>query len=145
MQSSNILWLRFKGRGYLSSFDDEDTQTLVKLGLNSSQARIYLTLISLGVANARKISQTAGIDHAETYRQLEVLQKKGLIGKILGFPNEYNPINLNDGIKALFEHRNKENIEIQQKAEEMLKKGVYTDTLKEEKSKISILPDDYFV
>ncbi len=103
-------------------FDDEDFQTLVELGLTLSQAKIYLAMISLGVADAKKIAQTAGIDRGDCYRQIEVLQKRGLVAKNLGFPNKYNPINLADGIKLIIEKRNKESAKIQQKAAAMLKK-----------------------
>jgi sugar-specific transcriptional regulator TrmB len=128
----------------LISFDEEDIQTLIKLGLTPSQAKIYLTLISLGVANAKKIAQTTGIDRGEVYRQLERLQEKALIEKILNVPYEYKPMPLNEALQLLIQQKNRENAEIQQKAETLSKKASQMDTVKKEEWGISIIPkDDY--
>ena len=127
-------------------FEEEDVQTLVKLGLNGSQAKIYLTLVSLGVANAKIIAQTAGIDRGETYRQLENLQEKTLIEKILGVPVKCKPMTIDHAIAALLQQKNRENAELQQQAEVLLKKKVSAEPLSEMQNRISVIPQrEYLV
>lgn len=125
------------------SFDEEDVQTLVKLGLNGSQAKIYLALVSLGTAEVKKIAQTAGIDRGEVYRQIEILQQKALVEKVLKIPTAYKSIALEETLRKLIEQKKKETFEMQQKVKILIKKGVSTGTLNEEAYTISILPDDY--
>jgi sugar-specific transcriptional regulator TrmB len=108
----------------LNPFSDNDIQTFVKLGLSLSQARIYLTLISYGNANAKEISQATAIDPGEVYRQLDKLCDNGLVQKILNIPNKYEPINLKDTINMLVEQRNKENKQILIQIEEILEKKI---------------------
>jgi|WetSurMetagenome_2_1015567.scaffolds.fasta_scaffold353427_1 sugar-specific transcriptional regulator TrmB len=132
--------------GKVGDFDEEDTQTLVNLGLNGSQAKIYLALISLGVANAKKIAQTAGIDGGEVYRQLESLQKKGLVEKILNTPNQYKSMALNEALELLVGRKNREDAKIRQKIKVLLRKGdrVHEDALKEEEAKFSIIASNEY-
>ena len=61
----------------MGSFNDEDTQTLVKLGLNGSQSKIYLTLVSLRVANAKE--QFMSIEIAD---QVKKISKKVPLAKL---------------------------------------------------------------
>ena len=125
------------------SFDEEDAQTLVKLGLNPSQAKIYLTLVSLGVAGAKKIAQTARIDRGEVYRRLEILQERALVEKIIGIPTKYKPTPFNNAIEMLIRNKEREHAEIKQKTEALLKKGAHMETLKVGEPKISIIPGNY--
>jgi sugar-specific transcriptional regulator TrmB len=128
------------------SVDEEDIQTLIKLGLNGAQAKIYLTLTTLGAANVKQIAQTAKIDRGETYRQLEQLQQKNIVEKILNTPNEYKPMPLNNTLKLLIKQKNQESIQTQKKAKAMLKKAAhYSDTNKELENKISIIPKNEYL
>lgn len=124
-------------------FDDEYVETLVKLGLNSAQAKIYLTLLALGHSDVKKLAQTAGIDRGEAYRQMEILQKTGIVEKIIDIPNKFKPIVLNEAIKVLIQQKNRENAEVTQKVKMLLEKGVTPEQRIEEGSKISIIPEDY--
>lgn len=108
-----------------------------------SQAKIYLSLIALGTANAKEISQFTKIDRGEVYRQLEFLQKKALIEKILRTPTEYKPIALNHAIKLLLQQKNKEHSEIKQKAKALLRKNPDADYIKENATKFSVISEDY--
>jgi sugar-specific transcriptional regulator TrmB len=98
----------------------------------------------LGGANAKQIAQTAKIDHGEVYRQLEILQEKSLVEKILSIPTEYKPMPLNEATTILIQQKNKENAEIRKKVESLLKKGGHTDTFREEESRVSIIPRDEY-
>ncbi len=134
-----------KRRGKPIAFDDGDVQTLIKLGLNNSQAKIYLTLVSLEAANAKKIAQTARIYSGEVYRQIEALQKKGIVEKILHSPNEYKPMPLNEAVRMLIQDKKKEQHEIQQEAKALLKKRCHPEALKDGEHRISIVPkNDYY-
>lgn len=119
----------------------EYIETLLKLGLNLSQAKIYLALIFLGVVDAKKIAQTTRIDRGEVYRQLESLRKMALIEKILGFPNQYKPLPLDEAIGALIENKKIEIADIQKKAKVLIKEGVCSDTTEVGVSIVSILPE----
>ncbi len=125
-------------------FDKEDVQTLVKLGLNVSQTKIYLALVSLGTANAKKISQTAKIDNAEVYRQLEKLCEKALIEKILKNPTEYKPFTLNEATEILLKNRKKEDEKIRKEVKILLTKIENTKLEIYEEDKISIIPKDAY-
>jgi len=116
----------------------------VRIGLSFSQARIYLSLISLGAADAKRIAQTAGIDRGEAYRQLESLQKRGLVEKILKIPNDYKPMALNEAIGTLIQQKNREKTETQQRVKALLKKDIYYNTSIEE-SKFSIIPEEDYL
>ncbi len=114
---------------------------MVKLGLTSSQAKIYLTLISLGTADVKKIAQTARVDRGEVYRQLETLLKKALVEKILKVPIEYKPITLKQVLRKLVAQKKRENVEIQQKVKILLEKEALPIMPNEEDSRISILTE----
>ncbi len=104
-----------------------------------SQAKIYLALVSLGKANAKKIAQTAKIDNAEVYRQIEKLHKKALIEKILKTPVEYKPFPLNEVTKIFLQQRNRENAEIEKEVKFLLRRTAKSpDTVEEDR--ISIIP-----
>lgn len=53
--------------------------TLEKYGLSHNEAKVYLTLLSLGSAMAGKISKEAMIDRTSCYDALKKLLKKGLV------------------------------------------------------------------
>ena len=127
----------------LNPFNDDDAQTLVKLGLTFSQAKIYLTLLALGTTDVKKIAQIAGVDRGEVYRQIEVLLKKDLLEKIIEIPNKFKPIVLNEAIKTLVQQKNKENVELDQKVKKLLEKGVNSDQITFDDSRISIIPSDH--
>ena len=128
----------------MNTFVEDDIKTLVKLGLNGSQAKIYLTLVSLNASNAKILAQTAGIDRGETYRQLENLQKRGLVAKNIGAPTEYMPMNLIEAIATLIEQRSKKDAELQPKIAALLKKGPTGEETAQKDSQFSFLPSREF-
>ena len=54
-------------------------EKLQKIGLNLNEAKIYLTLLRLGSAQAGKISKESQINRTTTYDSLERLIEKGLV------------------------------------------------------------------
>jgi sugar-specific transcriptional regulator TrmB len=119
--------------------NEDYVQTIVKLGLSISQAKIFLTLICMGAANAKQICQTVKMDNADVYRHLEALQKKGLVEKVLKFPYEYKAIALNESLKILMKEKDEEDRRIQRKAKALLKNLTMTP-IQEKDFKLSIIP-----
>jgi len=126
----------------ITSFDDEDIETLVHLGLSSSQAKIYFTLLSLGVANAKEISKITRMDCGDVYRRLESLHKKGLIEKILLNPTQYKSVPLNVAIKSLIEPKNKEYAEMQKRIKLLSKKEIKPVITTKEDYSFLIIPQN---
>ena len=52
------------------TFDKRDAETLVAIGLTSTEAKVYLTLESLGKANAKTIWKNSGVARQDIYRIL---------------------------------------------------------------------------
>ncbi len=57
--------------------------TLKKVGLNEKEISVYLSLFNLGKSTPHMISQDTGINRTTVYRQLEGLEKLGLVVRIL--------------------------------------------------------------
>lgn len=73
----------------------EDGQRLEKLrefGLSPYCSRAYVSLLALGTADARTVSQSARIPPAKVYGALEQLMDKGLVRLILDTPKRYEPV-----------------------------------------------------
>lgn len=58
---------------------EEIEKILEQIGLNSKEAKIYLTLLELGPTAIRKIAEKANINRGTTYESLKKLQKIGLV------------------------------------------------------------------
>jgi sugar-specific transcriptional regulator TrmB len=56
-----------------------EEETIVKLGLSKNEAKIYLSLLKLGNANASNLSKDSGVHRVNVYESLEKLRKKNLI------------------------------------------------------------------
>lgn len=59
------------------------------MGLNSYEAKLWLALLSKGVAAAGELSDTAGVPRSRSYDVLESLEKKGFIIMKVGKPIKY--------------------------------------------------------
>jgi sugar-specific transcriptional regulator TrmB len=57
--------------------NDHDTEALIALGLNSTQAKVYLALLSLGQSKAQTIWKTSGVNRQDIYRTLNDLEEEG--------------------------------------------------------------------
>jgi len=93
--------------------EDEATQILNRLGLTSSQAKVYLTLLRLEQATAKTISNNSKVARQEVYRILVELEKKSLVERIIAVPNEFTPVSLENGLSFLIAEKRKEISEIQ--------------------------------
>ncbi len=63
--------------------DQALTSFLNKLGLNTEETKIYLTLVEKGTGTAQNISVQTGIPKTTTYRRLANLEKNALIEEIV--------------------------------------------------------------
>ena len=65
---------------------EENGKTLETFGLSRNQAVIYLTAVRLGLASFNEISRNSKIRREEVYRSVPVLEKLGLVERVLGNP-----------------------------------------------------------
>lgn len=114
--------------GMNGSVKSEAVETLACLGLNFSQARVYLALVGNGLSTAREISKISGVNRQEIYRIMPKLQKLCLAERILGIPTTWRATPLQDGLSFLLENRRKETSELQTKATKIIN---YTNEKKE--------------
>ncbi|MDI9577563.1 MAG: helix-turn-helix domain-containing protein [Thermoproteota archaeon] len=96
-------------------------KTLAELGVNKTQAKIFLALVENGTSTIRTISNYSGVGRPETYRAILQLKTNGLIETILCTPTKYKAIPLCDAISILMDQKNKKIIELKEKSEELLK------------------------
>jgi len=100
---------------------DEDVQILTGFGLTFLQAKVYLTLVRTGNSTIRKIAEKANIARQEAQRVATELQSLGLVEKLLVNPTEFEPLPINDAVTFLLERREKASLELEQKANMLLK------------------------
>ena len=118
------------------AIQEEDAQALTRLGLTSSQAKVYLALLELEKATARTLSKCSNVARQEAYRILAELQEKGLVEKIIAMPTEFKSIPIEDCLHILIERKKTEISETQKKATKLLQK------LKEKNSKNTLQEDE---
>lgn len=95
-------------------------RTLTRLGLTSSQARVYLILIRLGASNAQTISNYSDIARSDVYRIMANLEKLGLVEKIISSPCKFKASS-QDAVSSLIKRRMEETSELQTLSKEILK------------------------
>ncbi len=94
-----------------------NSDTLIALGLNGSQARIYLALVDNGICSVREVSKIAQLSRPDTYRTIVALEDKGLIERVITSPTKYKPLALREALTILMERKKKEVKELNQKVE----------------------------
>jgi len=72
--------------------ETEIIEGLQQVGFTQNDAKVYLTLLKLGVSNPATISEESGIDRARVYDSLKRLYKKNII--------EMEPLKRSPGYKA---------------------------------------------
>ncbi len=95
---------------------EDNTQTLVALGLTVLQARAYLNLVKIGTARAGIISKFSGVGRQDIYRILTELQDLGLVKKIFTMPTEFEPMPIEQGLSLLLKHRDDETSKLRKEA-----------------------------
>lgn len=75
---------------------------LKDIGLNSYESKLWLALLTKGVASAGELSDLAGVPRSRSYDVLESLEKKGFIIMKIGKPIKYiavQPENVLDNVR----------------------------------------------
>ena len=117
----------------------EHIRTLTKLGLNTSQAKVYLTLVELGRATAKTISISSKLARQEVYRVLGELEQKGLIEKIIALPTEFQPFPVKNGLDMLIKRQKAEITDTEKNTTKLLQ------SLKEREPKASKEGKSHFI
>ncbi len=100
---------------------DEYIETLVKLGLTSLQARIYLTIVTLQKAGVGKIATMADIARPDVYRILPIIEKIGLVRKVIATPVTYEATPLKEGCQLLLDRKKSDYVEAEQKISDLIR------------------------
>ena len=95
---------------------DADTQTFLSLGLNCSEARVFVALYKLGTSEASRIAKASTVDRPDVYRALSKLHNLGLVEKIIAHPTKFRAIPIEIGITILFENKTREFIDLKQQS-----------------------------
>jgi sugar-specific transcriptional regulator TrmB len=106
----------------IGMLQNEDVQALTSNGLTVLQAKVYLTLVTLGQATIKAISKTAGVARQDIYRVTSELQKHGLVEKVIATPNEFKVIPLKDGISILLQRIREERAEAERKVMKLMER-----------------------
>jgi len=78
-------------------------ETLVELGLTSSEAKVYLAAARLGAATTTEIATTAEKERSNTHHLLQRLEQLGLVDATLDWPTKFKPVEPREAIDHLFE------------------------------------------
>jgi sugar-specific transcriptional regulator TrmB len=99
---------------------NEEVQTLIKLGLTVLQARVYIALIKFGASTGKAAARAAQVAPQDVYRVLSELQEKGLVEKIISKPPLYRATIIQLGISMLLQEKQEEYITTKKQAETIL-------------------------
>jgi sugar-specific transcriptional regulator TrmB len=91
-------------------------ETLEKMGLTSLQAKIYLSAVKLQKATAGKIALNANVARPDVYRILPMLEKLGLLRKIISAPKMYEATPVKDACDLLLQKKNREYLDVEQRS-----------------------------
>lgn len=78
-------------------------EPLVELGLTEYQARVYSSLVSLGVASASEVHRKSGVPRTKIYETLEELSRKGAVETQPGRPALYRAVHPQALVRRLVE------------------------------------------
>lgn len=125
------------------AFQEEDAKILMKLGLTTSEAKVYLSLLKFGQATGKALSQGSRLARQEVYRILCELHKKGLVEKVIATPTQFNPIPVEDCLQMLINQRKNEVSETELKASMLLKRFKKSSScmLQEKESSFVLVPE----
>lgn len=99
---------------------EEKIETLIKLGMTLDQARTYLTLVQIGPATAKIISEASKISRPDIYRIIPYLQEEGLIETLITRPTCFQAVPVKQVLPIMFNRKTKEQNDLRAKIEELL-------------------------
>jgi sugar-specific transcriptional regulator TrmB len=124
---------------------DGIARDLMDFGLTLNQARVYVTLLKLGVAPVIGISKLSGVRREEVYRALGELEKRGIVERIIGKPLKFKTLPLEQMLPELLEQRRQKFewsfSKLQTKKKDLMKKAktLKAEAVLEEKQKIGFV------
>jgi sugar-specific transcriptional regulator TrmB len=95
---------------------EEYISVLTELGLTYLQAKIYLTIVSIGNATAKTIFKYAKIARQDIYRILTELEERGLVERTITKPLVFKPLPINSAIQILLQEKEEELKHLRKKA-----------------------------
>lgn len=114
---------------------DADIQTFLSLGLNSSEAKVFVALYKIGTAEASRIAKDSAVARPDVYRALSNLHKLGLVEKIIAHPSRFRAVPIETGVSILLEHKTKKYIELKSKSASLIrrinKKNIHKESYQE--------------
>jgi sugar-specific transcriptional regulator TrmB len=100
--------------------NDDNIQILIDLGVNRTQARIYLALVEKGTSTIRKVADYSGVGRPDTYRAMLELKHAGLIETILCSPTKYKPLPLAEAISLLIDQKQNQMTALMEKTDKLI-------------------------
>ena len=122
----------------------EEIQILVDLGLTALQARAYLALSSQKTASLKLISKKSNIARQDVYRIMPLLEKIGLVEKIISTPVTYKAIPIKDGVSILLQRKTTEYADLQDRVDEMVnnfQNGFYKSGIQPDDSQFLVISE----
>ena len=111
--------------------EDVNIQTLINLGLNRSEARVYSALYEIGTATATTIAKASKVPRPDVYGALSKLNELGLVEKIIAHPLMFRSVPIETGVSVLLEQKSKKHNELKYKSASLIrrlnKKNIYND------------------
>lgn len=98
----------------------KDIQILVDLGLTVLQAKVYITLLQIGRAKVRMISESSKISRPDIYRIIPRLQQLGLIEKQVTNPVMFEAVSPKIVINSLLKHKKMDFNELESKSKRLI-------------------------
>ena len=99
-----------------SSLTEEDlVRRLSNFGLTKNQAKVYLSIIQMGITEVGAISKTSMIHRQDVYKILPTLEKKGLIVRLVGKPVSFEALPMAMALNKMVkmeERKSKERIKL---------------------------------
>ena len=83
-------------------------EELEELGLTKYESKVYLTLLSNGISDARGLSSRSGVPFGRIYDVLASLESKGLVEKQASRPKKFMAVEPKTTIKRLLDLKNEE-------------------------------------
>jgi DNA-binding response OmpR family regulator len=81
------------------------TEELATFGLTTNQAKVYVTLVSVGLASASEIAKTAGIRREEVYRITCELEEIGIVTRKIDKPQKFSAFPPEDATLVLIKSK----------------------------------------
>lgn len=86
----------------------ECVKVLHSLGLSEYEARVYVSLVTEGASEGRKVSMRGGVPRTKVYATLKKLKERGLVYELPQEPQKFAPVSPAKAFEAYMEHLKEE-------------------------------------